>query len=109
MRKLLLLLPMALSLTACGQREIKSGVTEPFPAKYSQIRSSILMPRCGRCHSLVESRKLLLEKWVVPGDAMASELFESIDSGSMPPYGNKLLDEEVEAVRLWIEAGAPND
>jgi hypothetical protein len=40
---------------------------------------------------------------------MASELFEVIDSGSMPPYGNKLLDEEIEAVRLWIDAGAPHD
>lgn len=109
MRMLLLLLPLTMSLLACGKREIKSGVTDPFPANFSQIRSTILMPRCARCHSLVESRQLLLEKWVVPGDAMASELFESIDSGSMPPYGNKLLDEEVEAVRLWIEAGAPND
>jgi mono/diheme cytochrome c family protein len=67
------------------------------------------MPRCSRCHSLVESRKLLLEKWVVPGNAASSDLFEATDGGSMPPYGNKLLDEEVEAIRLWIEAGAPND
>lgn len=109
MRMLLLLIPFAMSWTACGKREIKSGVTDPFPAKFTHIRSTILMPRCARCHGLVESRQLLLEKWVVPGDAMASELFESIDSGSMPPYGNKLLDEEVEAVRLWIDAGAPND
>lgn len=58
---------------------------------------------------MVESRKLLLGKWVVPGDAAGSELFSAIDGGSMPPYGNKLLDEEIEAVRLWIEAGAPND
>lgn len=109
MRMLLLLIPIAMSWSACGDREVKSGVTDPFPAKFSHIRSTILMPRCARCHGLVESRQLLLEKWIVPGDAMASELFEAIDSGSMPPYGNKLLDEEVEAVRLWIDAGAPND
>lgn len=109
MRMLLLLIPIAMSWTACGQREVKSGVTEPFPPNFSSIRSTILMPRCARCHSLVESRKLLLEKWVVPGSALSSDLFEVIDGGSMPPYGNKLLDEEVEAIRLWIDAGAPND
>jgi hypothetical protein len=106
---ILLLLPLALGWSGCGEREVKSGVTDPFPPHYSDIRSRILMPRCARCHALVESRQLLLEKWVIPGDAMASELYEVIDSGSMPPYGNKLLDEEIEAVRLWIDAGAPHD
>ena len=109
MRMLLLLIPIAIGWTGCGQREVKSGVSEPFPPTFSAIRSTILMPRCSRCHSLVESRKLLLEKWVVPGNAASSDLFEVTDGGSMPPYGNKLLDEEVEAIRLWIEAGAPND
>ena len=67
------------------------------------------MPRCSMCHGLVESRKLLLEKWVTPGDALASPMYHAIDSGSMPPYNNKLLDEEIEAIRLWIDGGAAND
>jgi len=97
------------SVSACGDRTVKSGVDQPFPPQFNAIRQKILMPRCAKCHSLVESRKLLLEKWVQPDDADASELYSSIVGGSMPPYGNKLLDEEIEAIRLWIELGAPND
>jgi mono/diheme cytochrome c family protein len=98
-----------IGMMACGDRTIKSGVVDPYPPQYSRIRSLILMPRCSKCHSLVESRKLLLEKWVVPGDPDNSHLYGAVNAGTMPPYGNKLLDEEIEAIRLWINAGAPND
>jgi hypothetical protein len=106
MRMFLLLIPIALSGATCGKREVKSGTVDPFPANFNDIRSRILMPRCVRCHGLVESQQMLVEKWVVPGDAHGSALFRAIDSGSMPPYGHKLVDEEIEAVRLWIDAGA---
>lgn len=45
---------------------------------------------------------------VVPGDAEASALYlRLVETGpkKMPPVG-QLTDEEIEAVRLWIEEGA---
>lgn len=98
-------------LNSCGSRELKSGVTreEAFPANFTDIRERILIPRCANCHGIVESHKLLLEKYVVPGNAKASELWEVVEGGSMPPYSGKLLDEEIEAIAAWIDAGAKND
>lgn len=106
---LLLGVGIAAALAACGERKVKSGIEDPFPADFQSIRARILLPKCGKCHSLVESHKLLLKSWVIPGVATESELYEAIEGGSMPPYGNKLLDEEIESIRQWIDAGAALD
>ena len=43
---------------------------------------------------------------VQPGSAEQSLLYEKVRTGSMPLGGEKLKDEEIEAIRRWIEAGA---
>ena len=48
---------------------------------------------------------------IVPGDPEASPLFESVTYANkefaMPPRG-RLSDQEIEAIRAWIEMGAPD-
>lgn len=89
----------------------------------------ILAGRCYRCHGPDESSReadLRLDRRdhatreldsgmaaIVPGNASASELYVRVSSNDpdmrMPPEdeGEPLDDEEVTAVRRWIEQGAP--
>ncbi|MFY7928002.1 MAG: hypothetical protein ACOVS5_03950 [Oligoflexus sp.] len=98
-------------LCSCGSRELKSGIpaSQAFPAQFQEIRNRILQPRCGVCHETMLSHKKLLEEFVVPNQPEASSLYEEIKSGAMPLYGDKLLEEEIVAIREWIAKGAPRD
>ncbi len=96
-------------LIGCGSdRAINSGVAdqEAFPPTFTAIRQRIIEPRCTSCHESFVSHNLLVKKFIVPGSPQASELFEEVENGAMPPYGSKLMDEEIEAIRVWIENGA---
>ncbi len=42
---------------------------------------------------------------ILPGSARESLLFEKIYSGSMPIGGEKLIAQEIELIRHWIDAG----
>ena len=43
---------------------------------------------------------------IVPGSAEESLVLKKVSSGAMPMGGEKLKDEEIEAIRRWINAGA---
>ena len=43
---------------------------------------------------------------LVPGSASESLLLARILAGEMPADGNRLPDQEIELIRLWIESGA---
>ena len=43
---------------------------------------------------------------IVPGKFAESLLWEKVEAGEMPPK-NPLAPDQVEAIRAWIEAGAP--
>lgn len=82
-----------------------------------------LEARCAECHrpdgADAKARRnfdfaLDLERvaneLVVPGEPELSELWLEIDNGSMPPEDSvtgPLSDDEREAIRAWIAAGAP--
>lgn len=79
----------------------------------------ILTKHCGDCHigddaesSLaISSRDQLLTGGdsgpaIFPGSAERSLLIERIVAGEMPPEGPPLSDEELSALRNWIDAGA---
>ncbi len=95
-------------LSACGSRELSPHTSSEvaFPAQFSSIRDRILIPKCINCHEELSSHKELLQGLVVPGKPASSELYEVISSGFMPPYSDQLLDEEKDAIRVWIEKGA---
>lgn len=46
---------------------------------------------------------------IVPGDAESSRLVQYVESGRMPPSGNRLSTEEIQTIKDWVNAGAPNN
>ena len=46
---------------------------------------------------------------IVVGSSASSLLLDKVASGTMPPGDDRLSSEEVEALRLWIDKGAPNN
>lgn len=46
---------------------------------------------------------------IVPGDAESSRLVQYVESGRMPPSGNRLSNEEIQTIKDWVNAGAPNN
>lgn len=46
---------------------------------------------------------------IEPGDAVNSILYDMVLEGDMPEEGDPLPEEEIELIRLWIDAGAENN
>jgi hypothetical protein len=85
--------------------------------------SAIFRNRCNSCHNADKQKGgLNLEtfatamqgggsgKVIEPGDLDASTLYQLVshqDQPTMPPNAPKIPDAEIELIRLWIEAGAP--
>ncbi len=89
-------------------------------ATFSKVNSTILAPKCVSCHRPAADGGFGLRDdysdydstintgSVVPGDSAASKMYDEIVSGKMPP-AKALSDEEIELVKMWIDAGAKND
>lgn len=104
----------------------KPGVEPPPPqpieATYESINKNVLIPKCVTCHSpgnsawqVLLSRQELLDsplELVLPGNPDESGLVISVertDHKRMPPEKDGysvLKDDEIEAIRTWIESGA---
>jgi len=87
-------------------------------ATFSSIHALILVPKCVGCHSPTGTRKsedysdyqsTLQTGKIVPGNANASEAYQECVSGSMPENAPRLSDQELAAIRDWINAGAMNN
>jgi hypothetical protein len=80
-----------------------------LPATISFERApSILAARCAACHDWAATPASILGSGLVkPGNATESPLAIRVSEGSMPPGGSGLPAAEVEAIRAWVEAGAP--
>lgn len=102
---------LILGLVSCGSRNVKNGLSqeEAFPSTFTAIRNRIIVPKCAVCHEQMLSHKELLKDYVKAGSPENSGFFTEVEGGGMPLYSDKLLDEEVEAIRLWIAKGAPLD
>jgi len=95
---------------------------EPVQISFSSNVLPIFQQRCFRCHGgeeinngfSVENYETVMKgPWngtvVEPGDTASSHLFNLVAAGDMPKRGPRLLPVEIEAIRAWIEAGAPNN
>jgi uncharacterized membrane protein len=97
---------------------------EVSQVSFSTIRSSILQPKCVRCHaginaaggidlssytSVMGAASAHGHAIVEAGNADGSHLYESVSTGSMPQGAAKLSSSEIGSIRSWIEAGAKND
>jgi len=123
-----------LSLVTLGQESCGEPAVEPT---LSSLQEVVFYPTCGQfesCHGgpnpqsdldmssaestyagliNVDSEEVPGEIRVVPGDADASVFyrlfFSSEGEARQMPIGYELTDEELEAVRIWIDDGAAND
>lgn len=136
MRIAWLLLAMACngSNTDTGSQNNDSG-TMTEPASFTEVRDEILLNSCAfsSCHGDQGSAGLTLttegsydalvnvpstksdgEVLVIPGDADGSYLVKKMEGaegivGDIMPPGAGLPEEKIQAVRSWIDNGAPND
>jgi mono/diheme cytochrome c family protein len=83
---------------------------------YEEVSAQILKVSCVGCHSglsapagldLSSYASLMASGVIVPGKPEESYLFERIEAGEMPPKV-PLTAAEVDLVRRWILAGAPD-
>ena len=91
------------------------------PAELAKQAQAVFKNRCYSCHgesganeggfNYSLNRKRLVRELIVPGSADESKLFERVTrvgAGSMPDGGPPLPKEEIETLKKWIEADAPN-
>jgi hypothetical protein len=92
---------------------------EGSDVELAEAARAVLSAHCGRCHrgaacgstgggfgESFDVDAMIECGHVVPGAPAASTLWKRIKDDSMPPTG-RLSDAQKEAVRVWIDAGAP--
>lgn len=78
------------------------GLKTPDSIEFAAFKSHILEPhQCLQCHALMENEQTVL-KYVKPGDAEGSKLFQTVADGSMPKNSPALSTEQIEDVRDYI-------
>ena len=95
--------------------------SQTVSAQIAQEAFAIFEKSCFSCHGtgapfaailLIEDHSVLIEKGaVVPGDSDASILYKRLlaEGGALMPLGGPPLpDAEIETVKSWISAGAPD-
>jgi mono/diheme cytochrome c family protein len=113
---------------ATGNTAVPTNATpvEAQPAasdvSFSKDILPILESRCINCHGGQRTSEGLDMKTyesliagsnngpvVTPGDAENSNLIQLVVKGKMPKRGPKLTPEQVDILKAWINAGAPNN
>lgn len=107
-----------------GEGTLDSEIDRQAAAALFAPVQQIFADRCYSCHGADKQRaNLRLDQfthdwvldqtlWVIqPGDAAQSELvrrvnLEDTEPGHMPPRGDRLTAEQIEAITAWINAGA---
>ncbi len=90
--------------TACGSRDLKVAIEPTF----TDIQSLTLSSKCVRCHESLATYEGV-KKIVTAGNPERSDLYKEVEDGEMPLQSPPLSPEEIEAIRLWIAEGAPNN
>lgn len=88
-------------------------------ATFSQVRTTILSPKCEKCHASDDSDGgvsvstyddlMSSAGAVVPYQPYQSQLYAQCASGEMPDDGPKLSQSELQLIYTWIALGAHND
>jgi mono/diheme cytochrome c family protein len=103
-----------------------SGTPMPNPNKgdavvFERDIAPWMVDQCGRCHiqkasggfsmATVDALMKGAKGAVVlfPGDAVASRIVETIETGDMPRGGGKVTQENLAKLKKWIEQGAKTD
>lgn len=118
------------SLSVAAPRPSAADHAAAFPqdtVSFADDVAPIFKQRCVQCHGAegedgvrAEAGLLLLTyeqvmagsefgTVVEAGDPVKSYLLEMIVDGAMPEEGDPVPEEEIELIRAWIAAGAPNN
>ena len=116
---------LGLGMPACKQRTTSGHLlyagSEESKRLARQVKT-IFEKNCTACHGsgsageagfdVVDNLNALVTRgYVVPGNPLASKLFNRVTSGSMPPAGveSRPNQGEISVIQKWIELGAPDD
>ena len=124
-------LALILILASCGMNRVSAA--DPNKSALAQKAQAVFASYCYKCHGeggradggfnyVTELKKLVDTKKVTPGDARKSKLFKYMtsDDNPMPPEVDdndtspnpvpppKPSKDEIDVVRQWIAAGAPD-
>jgi mono/diheme cytochrome c family protein len=87
-----------------------------LPVTFTSINQTIIQPLCISCHSgAAAPHGVDLSTYhgvvaqVVPNNPDASQLYQSVANGSMPPNGPALSAAQLQQINSWISAGALNN
>jgi len=105
-----------------------SGDTKPMlgssdgpEISFSKEVAPILIEHCGRCHIDKSSGGFTMATYeqlakgskagvvVFPGDPISSPLISAVESGQMPPNGNRVPEEKILKLKAWVTQGAKFD
>jgi len=95
---------------------------EPDAINYTYVSNLILANQCVSCHrsgsgsqpyldsysNILTGTNLRGEPTVVANDLAASRIYQTVLSNSMPQSGAPLNASQKNAIKVWIENGAPN-
>jgi mono/diheme cytochrome c family protein len=89
--------------------------------RFSKQIAPILVEHCGRCHVDKASGEFTMGTYeqlmkgskagvvLFPGDPVSSPLVSVIESGQMPPSGNRVPTEKLALIKAWVQQGAKYD
>ena len=111
---------MRLLVIGLGGLLISAGMTEAQDAaKLAKAAQAILKEHCYSCHGeagaaeggvnyVLEVPRLISRGKLVAGNAVKSKLYTQVKTGNMPKDSEPLGKADIETLRQWIDAGAPD-
>ncbi len=114
-----LMIPSLLALGICLTANGTALAQQDDPDDLATDALAVLRRHCQGCHNgpgssnpefaATDIAGMTDYGVLVPGDAEASDIYDYPKSGFMPPRSirERPTDDEIEAIRAWIEAGAP--
>jgi len=106
---------------AAGKDPAKELKPKSEGISFTKDVAPVLVEHCGRCHVDKTTGGFTMPTYeglmkgsragvvLFAGDPDGSPLIEAMVSGSMPPSGNKVPEEKVNAIKAWVKAGAKFD
>lgn len=104
-----------------GKETPKDPKTKAEGVSFSKDVAPVLVQHCGRCHVDKTTGGFTMPTYeglmkgsragvvLFAGDPDGSPLVEAMASGTMPPSGNKVPEEQLNAIKAWVKAGAKFD
>jgi mono/diheme cytochrome c family protein len=110
---------MRLLLVGLGGLLISAGMAAAQDVALAKRAQAILKENCYGCHGeagateggvnyVLEVPRLISRGKLVAGNAVRSKLYTQVKTGNMPKDSEPLSKADIETLRQWIDAGAPD-